>query len=45
MQPGDVYRTFADTRLFQKDYGYNPKTNLKLGVSNFIDWYKNYYRK
>lgn len=44
MQAGDVKRTWADVELLKKDFDYNPKTNVKKGVSEFIDWYKNYYK-
>lgn len=43
IQPGDVPKTFADTSKLKAAVGYSPKTNVKEGVSNFIDWYKEYY--
>lgn len=43
MQPGDVYSTYADTSELIKDLGYKPKTPLKEGISEFIDWYKKIY--
>lgn len=43
MQPGDVNRTWADVSSLKRDYGYNPKTSVKEGVGNFVNWYKNYY--
>ena len=43
MQPGDVYRTWADVRSLREDFGYNPKTSIQDGVSKFVSWYKNYY--
>ena len=43
MQPGDVYSTYADTSELIKDLGYKPKTPLKEGISEFIDWYKSFY--
>lgn len=43
MQPGDVYSTYADTSELIRDLGYKPKTPLKEGISEFIDWYKNFY--
>jgi UDP-glucuronate 4-epimerase len=39
MQPGDVYRTYADTTLLKKDFGYCPKVVLKDGVEKFVEWY------
>jgi UDP-glucuronate 4-epimerase len=43
MQPGDVERTWADVSKLKEDYGYNPSTQIKTGVSKFISWYKSYY--
>ena len=43
MQPGDVYSTYADTSELIKDLGYKPKTPLKEGISEFIDWYQSFY--
>ena len=43
MQPGDVYRTLSDSDELSKDYGFKPKTELKYGISKFIEWYKSYY--
>ncbi|WP_411032144.1 NAD-dependent epimerase [Spongiimicrobium sp. 3-5] len=43
MQPGDVERTWANVDDLIKDYDYRPNTPIKKGVSEFIDWYKDYY--
>ncbi|WP_404452578.1 NAD-dependent epimerase [Virgibacillus necropolis] len=43
MQDGDVLATYADIEDLIKDVGYKPKTSIEEGVSNFIDWYKDYY--
>jgi len=32
MQPGDVYKTFADTTLLEKEFGYKPQTPIQKGV-------------
>jgi UDP-glucuronate 4-epimerase len=45
MQPGDVEKTWADISNLQKDFNYNPKTDIKLGVANFVKWYESYYSK
>lgn len=45
MQPGDVYSTYADISELIKDMDYKPKTPLKKGISEFIDWYKSFYLK
>lgn len=44
-QPGDVFQTYADVSEIIKDTNYSPKTSLKEGISNFINWYLNYYNK
>lgn len=45
MQPGDVVRTFADITKIQRDIGFEPSTDLKIGLSRFVDWYKDYRRE
>lgn len=43
MQPGDVYRTWADCNdLFEK-IDYKPDTSLEKGIAKFIEWYEKYY--
>ncbi len=44
MQPGDVEKTWADVSSFQEDYNYLPKTSVENGISEFVYWYKNYYK-
>jgi len=43
MQPGDVYKTFADVKSLKNEFNYSPNTSLKNGIKEFIDWYKKYY--
>ena len=43
LQKGDVPSTSADVSLLEKDLGYRPTTSIETGISNFIDWYKDYY--
>ena len=45
MQPGDVPKTFANVDELIKDYKYSPSTDIKLGIKNFVDWFKSYYKK
>ncbi|MDE5889674.1 MAG: NAD-dependent epimerase/dehydratase family protein [Bacteroidales bacterium] len=40
MQPGDVYRTFADTSRLETEIGYRPHVTLHEGISRFIGWYR-----
>ena len=44
LQPGDVPDTSADISNLKDFSGYEPKTSIKIGVKNFIDWYKEYYK-
>ena len=44
MQPGDVEKTWANVDDLIRDYGYRPNTSIRHGVSEFIDWYKQYYK-
>lgn len=39
MQPGDVHRTFADTRSFEQRYAFRPRTSLAEGLDAFAAWY------
>jgi UDP-glucuronate 4-epimerase len=45
MQPGDVHKTYADVSSLANDTGYRPSTSIENGVSNFIDWYIEYYKQ
>ncbi len=45
IQPGDVPRTYANVDDLVNDLGYKPATPIKEGVSNFIDWYLDYFKK
>lgn len=44
MQPGDVYQTYADTQDLFAATGYTPKVGIKEGVSEFVSWYKEFYK-
>jgi len=44
MQPGDVPVTYADTRGLEDDYSFRPSIDIKTGLRNFCEWYKEYYR-
>jgi UDP-glucuronate 4-epimerase len=43
MQPGDVYKTYADVDMLINDTGFKPETELKDGIEKFVEWYKSYY--
>lgn len=44
MQPGDVYKTWADTEDLFEAVGYEPKVSVKEGVANFVQWYREFYK-
>ncbi|WP_299997018.1 NAD-dependent epimerase [uncultured Cedecea sp.] len=44
MQPGDVHETSADTTALYDVIGFKPKTSVKEGVKNFVDWYREFYK-
>ena len=43
LQDGDVVSTIADISKLNEDFKYNPKTSVKEGIANFVDWYREYY--
>ncbi len=43
MQPGDVFQTYADISAIVEDLGFQPRTNLKTGMAEFVAWYRSYY--
>ena len=45
MQKGDVHSTLSDSSLLKKITGYNPKTDYKVGITKFVNWYLDYYKK
>ena len=45
IQPGDVVSTYADISGLINDFNYKPATPLSIGVHNFINWYKEFYKK
>lgn len=43
MQPGDVYRTYADISDLIQDFHFEPKTSIHEGLYKFVEWYLDYY--
>lgn len=43
MQAGDVPATWADASLIEALVGPLPKTDIRVGVGRFVDWYRSYY--
>jgi UDP-glucuronate 4-epimerase len=44
IQEGDVPETFADVDDLIRDVDFKPATPIEVGVGNFIDWYREYYK-
>ncbi len=44
MQLGDVTATFADVSSLEAVTGFKPRTPLKQGIQNFVDWYRSFYK-
>ncbi len=44
MQPGDVPATYADIEASQRDFGYDPRTPIEVGIPRFVAWYKDYHK-
>jgi len=44
LQAGDVPNTYADTVNLNKNFNYKPSTSVFEGVSNFVKWYKDYFK-
>ena len=44
MQPGDVKATSADTSKLENWINFKPNTSIKNGVTEFVKWYKDYYK-
>ena len=44
MQTGDVPKTNADIEKSRKLLGFEPKVDIDEGITNFIQWYKEYYK-
>ncbi|RCW77264.1 NAD-dependent epimerase [Saliterribacillus persicus] len=44
MQAGDVKKTYADIDDLKRVTGFQPKTNIEVGLEKFIAWYKVYYK-
>jgi UDP-glucuronate 4-epimerase len=44
LQDGDVLETWADIDVAKTAIGYNPKVEIKEGLTVFAQWFKNYYK-
>jgi UDP-glucuronate 4-epimerase len=43
MQPGDVPATFADISAMERDFGWNPTTDLRTGLGRFTGWWRGHF--
>lgn len=44
MQRGDIYQTYADSSTLTQVINYKPGTNLKLGIKETVNWFRDYYK-
>ena len=45
LQPGDVPDTYANVDKLKNNLIIHPSTSVVHGVSNFVKWYKDFYKK
>ena len=45
MQLGDVPSTCADVSELEKAVGFKPNTSIQQGINNFVEWYREYFKK
>lgn len=43
LQDGDVPETYADVKDLEDEVNFKPSTPIEAGISNFIDWYVDYF--
>jgi len=44
LQAGDVPETIADVSRLEAAIGFKPATTVEVGIANFVEWYRSYYR-
>jgi UDP-glucuronate 4-epimerase len=44
MQPGDVYRTYADSSALCAATGFRPQTELQDGINHTVAWFREFYK-
>lgn len=44
IQDGDVEETYANIDDLISDISFKPSTPIEVGVGNFVDWYRSYYK-
>ena len=43
MQDGDIHKTHSNIDLLKALTGFEPRTNIHEGISQFVKWYRSYY--
>jgi UDP-glucuronate 4-epimerase len=43
MQPGDVKETYADIDAIRSELGFEPSTEIEVGIPKFVEWYRTYH--
>jgi UDP-glucuronate 4-epimerase len=43
MQPGDVPATYADVSAMRRDFGWQPTTGLRTGLTRFVGWWRGHF--
>jgi UDP-glucuronate 4-epimerase len=43
LQAGDVSETYADVKDLIDEFGYQPSTSIREGITNFVSWYRDYF--
>jgi UDP-glucuronate 4-epimerase len=44
MQPGDLPDTYAEIDDFVNEFDYKPSVSINEGVSEFVRWYRSYFK-
>ena len=44
IQLGDVPSTESDNKSLEKLIDFKPSTSVESGISEFVDWYKDFYK-
>lgn len=43
MQAGDVLSTDADMTDLERDFNYQPQTDIQTGINRFVEWFRAFY--
>jgi UDP-glucuronate 4-epimerase len=44
MQQGDMAETYADIEASRRDFGFQPRIDIREGMARFVAWYRDFYR-